>query len=59
MTKQMKKEDIKELFSQFEHVSCKLNDVECCTARDLYSLLGYTEWRNFIKAIRQRMPAIM
>ena len=51
MTKQMKKEDIKELFSHFEHVSCKLNDVECWSAKDLYSLLGYTEWRNFIKVI--------
>lgn len=53
----MKKEEIKELFSQFEHVSCKLNDVECWSARDLYSLLGYTEWRNFIKVINKAKDA--
>ena len=47
----MKKEEIQALFSQFEQVSCVLNDVECWSARKLCSLLGYTQWRNFQKVI--------
>ena len=43
----MKKEEIQALFSQFEQVSCILNDVECWSARDLCSLLGYKLWQNF------------
>ena len=30
----MKKEEIQALFSQFEQVSCILNDVECWSAKD-------------------------
>lgn len=47
----MKKEKIQALFSQFEQVSCVLNDVECWSARDLCSLLGYKLWQNFTKVI--------
>lgn len=47
----MKKEEIQILFFQFEEASCFLNDVECWSARELCSLLGYTEWRNFGKVI--------
>ena len=47
----MKKEEIQALFSQFEQVSCVLNDVECWSARDLCSLLGYKLWQNFTKVI--------
>lgn len=53
----MKKEEIQALFSQFEQVSCVLNDVECWSARDLCSLLGYTEWRNFMKVIEKAKNA--
>ena len=53
----MKKEEIKELFSQFEQISCELNDVECWSARDLYPLLGYREWRNFVKVINKAKDA--
>ena len=53
----MKKEEIQALFSQFEQVSCVLNDVECCSARDLCTLLGYTEWRNFMKVIEKAKHA--
>ena len=53
----MKKEEIQALFSQFEQVSCVLNDVECCSARDLCTLLGYTEWRNFMKVIEKAKNA--
>lgn len=47
----MKKEEIQILFFQFEEASCFLNDVECWSARELCSLLGYTEWRIFGKVI--------
>ena len=47
----MKKEEIQALFSQFEQVSCITNDIECWSARELCSLLGYTQWRNFMKVI--------
>lgn len=47
----MKKEEIQALFSQFEQVSCVLNDVECWSARDLCSLLEYKLWHNFTKVI--------
>ena len=53
----MKKEEIEALFSQFEQVSCVLNDVECWSARDLCTLLGYTEWRNFMKVIEKAKNA--
>lgn len=45
------------MFSQFEQVSCILNDVECWSARDLCTLLGYKEWRNFTKAIEKAKNA--
>lgn len=53
----MKREEIQALFSQFEQVSCILNDVECWSARDMCSLLGYTEWRNFVKVIEKAKNA--
>ena len=48
----MKKEEIQALFSQFEQVSCVLNDVECWSARDLCTLLGY-KLAKFHKGNRQ------
>lgn len=53
----MKKEEIQALFSQFEQVSCVLNDVECWSARDLCSLLGYKLWQNFTKVIEKAKEA--
>ena len=53
----MKKEEIQALFSQFEQVSCVLNDVECWSARDLCSLLGYKLWQNFTKVINKAKEA--
>lgn len=47
----MKKEEIQTLFSQFEQVSRVTNGIECWSARELCSLLGYTQWRNFLKVI--------
>lgn len=53
----MKKEEIRALFSQFEQVSCVLNDVECWSARDLCTLLGYKLWQNFTKVIDKAKEA--
>ena len=53
----MKKEEIQLLFSQFEQVSCTLNDVECWSARDLCTLLGYKLWQNFTKVIDKAKDA--
>lgn len=53
----MKKEEIQLLFSQFEQVSCTLNDVECWSARDLCTLLGYKLWQNFTKVIDKAKEA--
>jgi DNA-damage-inducible protein D len=47
----MKKEEIIELFTQFEAVASELEGVECWSARELQTLLGYSQWRNFINAV--------
>lgn len=49
----MKTEEIKELFTRFESIVCEYNGVECWSARELYPLLGYTQWRNFLPAIEK------
>lgn len=50
----MKKEIIRNLTADFESYSNKTeNDIEFWFARDLQHLLGYTEWRNFTKAINK------
>ena len=38
----MKSEDIKQLFTQFEQAVCEVNGVDCWSAREICSLLGYT-----------------
>jgi len=47
----MKKELIHDLFEKFEQAGYSLNDVECWSARELQSLLGYSKWENFVKVI--------
>ena len=47
----MKSDEIKNLFSQFETAASELEGVECWSARELQEILGYTEWRNFLKVI--------
>ena len=49
----MKTNEIKNLFTAFESIVCNYEGVECWSARELQSLLGYTEWRNFSKAIEK------
>lgn len=53
----MKRKEIQSLFLQFEQASCVLNDVECWSARDLCSLLGYKLWQNFIKVVTKAKEA--
>ncbi|MCQ2250312.1 MAG: DNA damage-inducible protein D [Bacteroidales bacterium] len=53
----MKKEEITELFNKFEEISSTIDDIECWSARDLYPILGYTQWRNFEKTIEKAKEA--
>ena len=53
----MKKEEIIALFQEYEQAACEVNQVECWSARDLCSLLGYTQWRNFINVIDKAKEA--
>jgi DNA-damage-inducible protein D len=47
----MKSEEIKNLFAQFEAASAEIGGVECWSARELQTLLGYNKWENFEKVI--------
>ena len=48
----MKSEEIKQLFEQFEAVASELEGIECWSARELQTLLGYSKWENFEKVIQ-------
>lgn len=39
------------MFEQFEQASCEVNQIECWSARELQTLLGYSKWENFSKVI--------
>jgi DNA-damage-inducible protein D len=49
----MKESEIKNLFEQFEAIACDYHGVECWSARDLQTLLGYSKWENFVNAIEK------
>lgn len=53
----MKSEDIIALFERFEEASGTINGIECWSARSLCPLFGYTDWRNFLKAIDKAKEA--
>ncbi len=53
----MKKDQIQELFARFEAASGTINGVECWSARELQTVLGYTEWRNFTTVIDKAREA--
>lgn len=53
----MKKEEILALFESYEAAVCVIDDTECWSARDLCSLLGYTQWRNFNNVIDKAKEA--
>jgi DNA-damage-inducible protein D len=49
----MKKEQINELFLKFEEACYIFNDIECWSARELQTILGYSKWENFFKVIEK------
>ncbi len=53
----MKKELIVELFGKFEEACYIHKQIECWSARELQEILGYTEWRNFLKVIEKAKKA--
>jgi DNA-damage-inducible protein D len=53
----MKSDEIKNLFTKFEAAASDLEGVECWSARELQSLLGYSKWENFEKVIQKAKDA--
>ena len=53
----MKKEEISALFEQYEQAVCMIDETECWSARNLCSLFGYTQWRNFNNVIDKAKEA--
>ncbi|MCU0441178.1 MAG: DNA damage-inducible protein D [Bacteroidia bacterium] len=53
----MKSEEIKNLFAQFEAAAAEIEGIECWSARELQSLLGYNKWENFEKVIQKAKSA--
>ena len=49
----MKREKIQQLFQQFENAVYEYKGIECWSARELQEILGYSEWRNFLKVIEK------
>ncbi len=53
----MKASEITALFEQFEAAALEYQGVECWSARELQSLLGYSKWENFYKVIEKAKDA--
>lgn len=53
----MKSEEIIELFQQFESIANEYEGIECWSARELSTLLGYAQWRNFENIIEKAKAA--
>lgn len=53
----MKSTEIKELFRKFEEAASTYEGLECWSARELYGILGYTQWRNFVNAVDKAKEA--
>lgn len=49
----MKKELITGLFQKFEEACYLFKNLECWSARELQEILGYAEWRNFLKVVEK------
>ena len=49
----LKRDEITGLFRQFEAVTVEYNGLECWSARELQTLLGYTQWRNFLNTVEK------
>ncbi|MBR2369940.1 MAG: DNA damage-inducible protein D [Paludibacteraceae bacterium] len=55
----MKTSEIQDLFKKFEQATTNVEGVECWSARELYSILGYTQWRNFVNVIEKAKEACL
>jgi DNA-damage-inducible protein D len=53
----MKTEEIKQLFALFEAAASELEGIECWSARELQTLLGYSKWENFEKVVQKAKDA--
>jgi len=53
----MKSSEIKALFELFEQAAFEYNGVECWSAREIYDILGYTQWRNFTNVLEKAKEA--
>ena len=53
----MKKEEILALFKSYEDAVCTIDNIECWSARELCTLLGYQQWRNFSNVIDKAKEA--
>jgi len=53
----MKKEQINELFGQFENACYTYKGIECWSARELQVILGYHKWENFLNVIEKAKKA--
>ena len=53
----MKKEEIQALFKSYEDAVCMIDKTECWSARDLCTLFGYQQWRNFVNVIDKAKEA--
>jgi len=53
----LKTDEITGLFRRFEAITVDYNGIECWTARELQSLLGYSQWRRFTNAIDKAKEA--
>jgi len=49
----MEKEQILELFRRFEATASEVEGVECWSAREMQTLLGYSKWENFENVIEK------
>jgi DNA-damage-inducible protein D len=49
----MKTDEIIDLFNSFEAIAIDYNGIECWSARELSTALGYTQWRNFQTVIEK------
>lgn len=47
----MQKEMINMLFQNFEEAAKNIEGIEYWSARGLQEILGYTQWRNFLKYV--------
>jgi len=53
----MQKELLDELFNKFEAACYHIDGVECWSARELQTILGYAKWQNFILVIEKAKQA--